>query len=50
MADIIAKNIDDNKKRKAIFVLNCKGKDLSKMVRETIDKLAQEYDEKYKNI
>lgn len=50
MADIIAKNIDDNNKRKAVFVLKCKGKDLSKMVRETIDKLAQEYDEKYKNI
>lgn len=50
MADIIAKNIDDNKKRKAVFVLQCKSKDLSKAVREMVDKLAQEYDEKYKNL
>lgn len=49
MAYIMVQNIDDSKKRKAVFVLQCKGKDLSKMVRETIDKLAQEYDEKYKN-
>lgn len=49
MSDIITKNIDDNKKRKAVFVLKCKGKDISKAVREMIDKLAQEYDEKYKN-
>ena len=49
MANIIAQ-VDDVKKRKAVFVLKCKGKDLSKMVRETVDKLAQEYDEKYKNI
>lgn len=49
MANIIAQNIDETKKRKAVFVLQCKGKDLSKMVREAVDKLAQEYDEKYKN-
>jgi len=49
MAYIIAQNIDDIKKRKAVFVLKCKGKDMSKAVREMIDKLAVEYDEKYKN-
>lgn len=45
MADIIAKNIDDTKKVKAMFVLKCKGKDLSKAVREMTEQLAKEYDE-----
>lgn len=36
-------------KRKANFVLKCKGKDLSKAVREMIDKLAKEFDEMQKN-
>jgi hypothetical protein len=38
------------KKAKAIFVLKCQGKDLSKMVREIVDKLAKEYDDNFKKI
>jgi len=45
MADIITKNVDREKKNKALFVLRCKGKDISTAVREMIDKLAKEYDE-----
>lgn len=45
MTEIKAKNIDEEKKIKAIFVLKTKGKDLSKAVREMIDNLAKEYDE-----
>lgn len=45
MADIIVKNIDEEKKRKTVFVLNAQGKDLSKAVREMTEKLAKEYDE-----
>lgn len=44
MADINIKNIDKNAKNKAIFVLKCKGKDLSTAVREMINSLAKEYD------
>ena len=36
-------------KRKAVFVLKCKGKDLSKAVREMIEKYANEFDEMQKN-
>ena len=49
MADINIKNIDKNAKNKAIFVLKCKGKDLSTAVREMLDKYAKEYDEMQKN-
>ena len=46
MGAMYVKNVDTEKKNKAIFVLKCKGKDLSTAVREMIDKLAEEYDKK----
>lgn len=46
MADIIIKNLDKEKKDKAIFMLKCRGKDLTKAVREMVDKLSDEFDKK----
>lgn len=46
LSDMNIKNVDLEKKNKAIFVLKCKGKDLSTAVREMIDTLAEEYDKK----
>jgi len=43
--DIIVKNINEKSKIKANYVLSCKGKDLSKAVREMVDQLAEEFDE-----
>lgn len=40
------RDIDTEKKNKALFVLKCKGSNLSQAVREMVDKLAKEYDEK----
>jgi len=42
---LLVRNVDSVKKKKALFVLQCKGKDLSKAVREMVDSLAQEFDE-----
>lgn len=43
--DIVkVENVDVMKKAKAMFILKCQGKDLSKAVREMIDDLAEEYD------
>lgn len=46
MIDLNIKDVDELKKNKAVFVLKCKGKNLSIAVKEMIDKLAKEYDEK----
>lgn len=46
MADINIKNVNEEKKNKAIFVLSTKGKNLSDEVRKMIDKLAEEFDKK----
>ena len=48
MADMNIKDVDDRKKLKASFVLKSKGKNLSEAVKEMIDKLAKEYDDKEK--
>lgn len=45
MAVVKADNIDNTKKLKASFVLKSKGSNLTQAVKETIDKLAKEYDE-----
>ena len=37
MADVYIKNLDKEKKDKAMYVLNCRGKDLTKAVRELVD-------------
>ena len=42
--DILVKKVNSDSKRKAMFVLKCKGKDLSTGVREYINKLAEEFD------
>lgn len=44
MADINVKNVDREQKRKTLFVLNCKGSDLSKEVKKMLEKYAEEYD------
>lgn len=49
MQTVNVRNVDKEKVIKANFVLKCKGKDLSKAVREMIDKIANEYDEMQKN-
>jgi antitoxin component of RelBE/YafQ-DinJ toxin-antitoxin module len=49
LSDMNIKRVDTEKKNKAIFVLKCKGKDLSTAVREMLDKYAKEYDEMQKN-
>ena len=48
MANVNVRNVDSEKKRKAIFYLSSKGKDLSTAVREMLDKYAQKYDEMQK--
>lgn len=42
--DRIGVLVEKEKKRKTIFVLSTKGKDLSQAVRDMIDKYAEEYD------
>lgn len=42
--DLIQVRTNAKDKRKAMFVLKCQGKDLSTVVRELIDKYAEEYD------
>lgn len=39
--------IDPDTKRKAAFVLKCKGKNISEAVREMLDEYAKEFDKKY---
>lgn len=46
MADMNIKDVDEVKKRKAIFYLNSKGSDLSTEVRKMLDKYAKEFDKK----
>ena len=48
LSDMHINRGDSEKKRKAIFYLGTKGKDLSTAVREMLDKYAQEYDEMQK--
>ena len=48
-SDMNIKRVDSEKKRKAIFYLSSKGKDLSTAVREMLDKYDKEYDEMQKN-
>ena len=47
--DRVQVRIDEETKQKAICILKCKGKSLSKAVREMIEKLANEYDKTQKN-
>ena len=46
MQDLNIKNVDKNKYLKASFVLKTKGKNLSEAVKEMIENLANEYDNK----
>lgn len=46
MTEINVRNVDNEKKQKAIFVLKCKGSDLSTEVRKMVDQLAKEFDQK----
>ena len=48
MSNIYIKNLDKKKKDKAMYMLSCKGKDLTKAVRELVDELAKEFDEMQK--
>jgi hypothetical protein len=48
MANINVRNVDQENKRKAVFYLSTKGKDLSTAVREMLDKYAKKYDEMIK--
>lgn len=48
MADIIVKNINEEQKRKAVFILNSKGKTLSDAVREMVEKYSKEYEKNNK--
>lgn len=44
MARIDVANVDNEKKLKAMFVLKCKGSDLSTEIKEMVDKYAKEFD------
>lgn len=46
MADINVKDIDEEKKRKALFYLGTKGSCLSTEVKKMIDRYAAEFDKK----
>lgn len=41
---VLVRKVNSESKRKAMFVLKCKGKDLSTGIREAIDKWAKEFD------
>lgn len=49
MANVNVRNVNTENKRKAVFYLSTKGKDLSTAVREMLDKYAKKYDEMQKN-
>jgi len=49
MGTVNVQGVDDKKRKKAIFILNCKGKTLSEEVRAMIDKYAEEFDTTIKN-
>lgn len=42
---LLVRNVDAESKKKALFVLSCKGKNLSTAVREMVENLAQEFDD-----
>jgi antitoxin component of RelBE/YafQ-DinJ toxin-antitoxin module len=44
MENIVVKNVDKETKRKAVFVLKCKGKNLSDAVREMLEKHASQFE------
>ena len=44
MTEINVRNVDENDKRKAVYVLKCKGKNLSTEIRNHIKKIASEFD------
>lgn len=44
---ITVRNVETEKKAKAIFILQADGRNLSDAVREMIDKLADKFDETY---
>ena len=48
MANVNVRNVDTESKRKAVFYLSTKGKDLSTAVREMLDKYAEEFDKMQK--
>ena len=39
--------IDEETKRKATFVLKCKGKNISEAIREALQEYSEEFDKKY---
>ena len=41
--DFVQVRVDSETKRKAVYVLSCKGKDLSTAVREMLEKYADEF-------
>ena len=44
MENIVVKNVDKETKRKAVFVLQCKGMNISDAVREMLDKEASKFE------
>ena len=44
MKERVNVNVDSDKKRKAMFILKAKGKNLTDMVNEQLNKLAKEFD------
>lgn len=46
MEYINVKNVDGEQKRKAMFVLKCRGTDLSKEIKKLVAKYAEEFDKK----
>lgn len=46
MVDVIIKNVDEEVKRKALFVVRAKGSNLSETVRKVLEQEAREF-EKY---
>lgn len=44
MKERVNVNVDSDTKRKAIFILQAKGKNLTDMVNEQLNKLAKEFD------
>lgn len=49
MDSMIKTRIDSELKKKVMFVVKCKGSDLSKEVRKMCEKYAEEYEELQKN-
>lgn len=48
MDELISVRVNTEMKNKAVYVLKCKGKNLSQAVREVIEEYAKEFDKKSK--